>query len=370
MKTSKLVMIAMLTAVAAFAVGCDNEDTTDGNGTDNPNNPDGGPDGGEVIDVDLSECEEFADNTCAAVIAAGEAERCVADFGYGTCQAGNPGECENYCGYDKFVGVYGYNDTTEGATQMPEPNFEASEQAWPVAFCDPMNTGATNFALHFKASGYRDWGCGIGMDWGGPLTEACKEENNPGAIDCLWVTQEDPKYTIESAMEDPRCARDDAAAADLMRECLMYGKNVKNTRDLSAYIGLGFWVLAMDDHEAAQVKVNFPIPASTRFYGNELTDGTGCTDEDGNSETQCYNDYAKYVNFNPQDKGKWVYKEVLFTDLEWSEDWGFQLDTLGYEKNNFPTQDSIGFKWQIDRNIAYEVMPETNFYLDDVILIK
>ena len=375
MNTFKLLLIAMLTAVVALAIGCGNDESDP---EDSGPGGDGDPDGGDTVDPDLSECPKYPDNTCAAVIAAGEPERCVADFNYGSCQAGNSGECADYCGYDKFVGVYGYNDTTEGASQIPKPNFTGSEAATKIKSCDPVSDDGANYALHFEASGFTDWGAGIGMDWGGPFTEWCDDTVHPRALECLYITQEDPKYTVEEAMLDERCARPNDPDEDhAMRQCLMWGKNEKRVRDLSAYVGIGFWVLTMDDHEAAQVKVNFPIPATTRFYGNELIDGDGCSDDDepppGETDpnaNQCFNDYAKYLNFNPQDRGKWVYKEVLFTQLEWSEDWGLQLDDLGYEKFQFPKTESIGLKWQIDRNIAFPELDYTNFYIDDVILLK
>jgi hypothetical protein len=367
----------MLAAVAAFALGCDNSDPEGENGN---NNPDGGPDGGGPENIDLSQCETYKDNTCAAVIAAGEPERCIADFGYGTCQAGNPGECDDFCGYDKFVGIYAYNDKTDGSVQIPEPNFTGSEPAVEIESCDNNN----NFSLHFKASSFLVWGSGVGLDWGGPLSEWSDDSLHPGVLSCLDITQEDPKYKVEEAMTDSRCARPNDPDEDYaMRMCLMTGKNIKQPRDLSDYLGIGFWVLTTEYHEAGQMKVNFPIPATTRFYGNELlepifndtTTPKGCSEEEGIDGLQCFNDYFTMVPFDPADVNKWVYKEVLFDELTWSRDWGMQLDSpdlgLGYEEYQFPTDESIGLKWQIDYSGSDgSKYYGPDFYLDDIILLK
>ena len=374
----KMVLLSYLVLLAACDQLVDIADLLDdNNGTDSDSNSntgldtnDAGLDTNTWEDVDLTECSNYPQNTCSAVIGDGEPERCIADFNYGTTQAGNSGTCTDYCGYDKFVGVYGYNDNSSGAVQIPPAGLEASEPSVRMPSCDPNDT---NYALHFQASGFVDWGAAIALDWGGPLTEWCNEEVHPGVLDCLGVTLEDSLYTIESAMSDVRCQRDNPNEEQAMEQCLMWGKYEKRTRDLSDYIGIGFWVLAMDDHEVTHLKVSFPIPATTRFYGNELLpDGEpkGCTDEDLDKANQCFNHYSQYISFNPNDRGKWVYKEVLFDQLEWSTDWGFQLDTLGYIQQQFPANESMGLALQADRDISSHELAYTNFYIDDIILLK
>lgn len=381
MKATKLFLIGLLALpLSAFVAGCGDDDdppeTKDSDTQDSETESEGGdPDGGTGdtdVEIDISECAEEPDNTCAAKIEAGYGEDCVADFGYKTTQAGYK---DNYdLGY---VGFYGYNDVTDGATMTPKPNYNGSEAAEKIVSCDINN----DYALHFVAEGYSGWGAGVGLNWGGPNNDNCDVE---GASDCLQLRIDDDHYALADAVADETACGGENADAKI--HCFKYGKNVHEPKDLSAdpgYVGIGFWLLSTDKNESAALKVTFPIPATMRFYGELYDDefgyeGKGCDedDDDADNANGCFNDFYTTVALevaplNPSaedNTNKWIYHEVLFDDLAISQWFGLDLGKhLGME--SFPREQSMGIKFQVDANSSSPIS-RADFYIDDVILLR
>jgi hypothetical protein len=243
------------------------------------------------------------------------------------------------------VGFYGYTDGSEDGVLVPVPSSD-SEPAAAMRSCDPHN----DYALHLRAEGFVNWGAGVGMEWGGPPNPSCEA---PGALDCLQIGVDDMSFSLADAEEDPRCDTEEKL------ECLMYGKNLLEPRDLGEYEGIGFWVLATEDNEASSIHVNFPIPDTMRFYGE-------CSEEDGDPNTACFNDYYTTVSLSASDVNKWVFKTVMFYDLAISPYWGLQLGN----PDTFPTNLSMGIMLQIDVDFATGSIPYTDLYFDDLILMK
>ena len=294
---------------------------------------------------DVSAC--VPENTCQGKVAVGLNADCIADFGLGTNQAGHPED-----GYNTYIGVYSTRDQTPGGEVQPIPTLDEAASAARISSCDSAN----DFAVHFTATGFIEWGAGLGIDWGGPPNASCNAE---GAMECFQVYVENEKFALADAEADPRCQGTNAAAR---LDCLKRGKVIKQPKDLSAYIGIGFWILATDKNQASTLKVTFPIPETVRFYGGER----GCSDDDGVPASNCFNDFYTTVSLNKNDTNKWVYKAVYFDALSWSEWWGLQLDTLGI--TSFPPTASIGLKFQVDAVDGMFNSPD--FYIDDIIFLR
>ncbi len=318
-----------------FAVGCGDGaiEAPDPRTTDEPDDPheeetDLDPDDPDAPKPSLDDCD--VDLTCNRLENPSD---CVANFELGSTQAGFQDE------YD-VIGFYAYNDHSEGSEMVPVPNPDDSEPAETLESCDPENDSV----IHVKGSAFVDWGAGVGMDWGGPLNPACDAE---GALDCLQIGIDDANFSLAEAEDNPACD------AEEKLECLTTGKNIKQTKDLSDYRGIGFWVLRTDDSSASIIKVAFPIPDTVRFYGE-------CSDDDDDSSTNCFNDFASTIRLLSGELGMWVWKEVLFKDLKINEFWGLQLDL-----DSFPADQSIGIKFQVDADQG-----DFDFYLDDLILLR
>jgi len=354
MKTIKLCLIGLAVLALGFTVGCGETTDSPGTGGDGDADGDGDVDGGDtdsMAEWDLSECDTSL--LCSTLA---DPSDCVADFGLGTNQAGFPPD-----GYADYVGFYAYNDHTSDS-MVPKPNPDMSEPAEKTTTCDTLSPNyANDFALHMTATEYVLWGAGVGMDWGGPSNPNCDEAQVPGALDCLQIGIDDDKFKVVDAEADPRCQNADGTVSEEKMDCLKRGKVIKQPRDLSAYVGIGFWILTTEENEATTVKVSFPIPDTARFYGE-------CTDDDDVSSNDCFNDYYTTVNLSKANAGKWVYKTVMFEDISWNIYWGLQLDTLGY--GAFPADLSMGVKFQVDTIAASGTFPKTDFYLDDITLIK
>ncbi len=348
---SKLYVLSLAVLVFALGAGCGDtiKDPVDSDDTQSSD------DGGDVEDsetpeikVDVSACSTNPGTTCKDKIEAKDSLACVAGFDLGTNQAGNED-----VGYD-YIGLYAYNDGSEGSKMTPEINNEGVGNAVSIPSC----SGEKNYALYFKAEGFVDWGAGVGMDWGGPPNSSCDVE---GAQECLNIGLEDPKFALSDAEKAEVCMGENA---DKKLDCLKRGKIIKEVKDLSAYRGIGFWIMATEKNMAIAMKVTFPIPASVRFYGGE----TGCSDDDTPTNNDCFNDYFKIISL-PAKANTWEYKEVLFSEIGWSKDWGLQLDTLGYEQKNFPAKESMGIKFQIDSPYNQETFDFTELYIDDITLL-
>jgi hypothetical protein len=163
---------------------------------------------------------------------------------------------------------------------------------------------------------------------------------------------------------DPRCRGDDAEHTAAMINCLKFGKVLKETKDLSGYTGMGFWLLATESNQATSVKVSFPVPESVRFLHERFRDdGKGC--DEAVPGDACFNDFATTVPVQRRDANKWVYHEVLFDELAYAS-WGYDLSKVGYLK--FPRDRSIGIKFQVDKPQGSD-FPKTDIYLDDIVLI-
>jgi len=349
---SKLYVLSLAVLVFALGAGCGDtiKDPVDSDDNKSSDVEDGGDekDSDEIkADWDLSACEPA--KLCSGL---DDVKDCVADFGLGTNQAGYPPN-----GYERYVGLYAYNDHEVGSSMVPKPNPDNSEPAVKTLTCDDDNN---EFALYMKAEGFTNWGAGVGIDWGGDPNPDCDE---PGALDCLQIGIDNDKFLLADAEKDERCQNADGTVSEKKISCLTKGKVIKEPKDLTAYAGIGFWILTTEENEASSMKISFPIPDTTRFYG-------ACSDDDGLDSTKCFNDYATTVNLAKKDAGKWVYKEVLFSDTSWSIYWGLQLDKLDYEAYKFPKDKSMGIKFQVDSVQADGSFPKTEFYMDDITLIK
>ncbi len=354
MKTYKLLVLGLAATGLGFTVGCGETVDPDVD-TETHEKPDSGDSGGNYT-IDLSECANYPGTLCKDRMEAGDALGCVAAFDdLQTNQAGN-----SEMGYsggmgDPYVGFYAYNDQSTSGVMIPEVDNEGVRAAWPIESC---GGGSGNYALYMKAEGWVNWGAGLGMDWGGPNNPSCDE---PGAAECLKIGQDNPKFALETAAADPACQGGDV---DAKLDCLKRGKVIKEPKDISAYRGIGFWIMKTDANIAGAMKVTFPIPATVRFYGGD----TGCTDDDGVADHACFNDYFKRVPL-PADPFKWEYVEILFSEISWDPSWGLQLDTLGYKANQFPAEESMGLKFQIDSPYNEETFPNTEMYIDDITLL-
>jgi hypothetical protein len=299
-------------------------------------------DWGDSEDSNLSVCELGL--TCAGLE---NPEDCIADFGLGTNQAGYPPD-----GYSNYIGFYAFNDGS-GGTMTPVPNPYVAEPAEQIQSCDSRN----NYALHLEASGFTTWGVGIGMNWGGTPNESCEVD---GAMNCLQISYDDQMFDLEDAEEDPCC---EGCEAEAKLNCLKLGKNILQPKDLSAYAGIGFWMMATDSNEAETLKVTFPIAETMRFYGG----ADGCNDDNDDNSDDCFNDFYTTIGISNSDAGKWIYHEILFGEIHWNEWWGLQLDTIGI--TDFPSDRSMGIKFMIEGN-ATSPLPYTDLYFDDITLIK
>lgn len=370
MKTIHLLLVGLL-AMTGFALtsGCgDTIDETPGGDADGDADGDTDGDSDTDFEPDLSNCEDGP--TCASVAEAGREADCIADFGWEdpnlgfTNQAGYP---DNYnIGY---VGFYGYNDVTEGAVQIPKPNYFASEPSAEITSCDPNNESA----LHFYATGFEGWGAGVGLDWGGPENPDCAVE---GALDCLQLRIDDDHTPLAIAEADEAC-QTDGEVDEQKINCFKYGKNINEPKDLTGYAGIGFWTLATNKNLKDKLKVAFPIPLSMRFYseyyGEELGyGGVYCDEDDGRDGTKCYNDYTTTVDLpitGDDDVNTWIYHEILFGNVEYSTIFGVQPgEDVDPSYENFPKTQSMGIKFQVDTWQA--LMPDADFYIDDVTLLK
>jgi hypothetical protein len=296
--------------------------------TDTADAPDGGRQGPAALTFDNAACDVSL--TCGQLA---DPRDCVANFELGTNQAGFNDA------YDA-VGFYAYNDHSEGAAMVPQPNPDNAEPAESVESCNPENS----WVLHMSGSGFVEWGAGVGMDWGGPLNPSCEVE---GALDCLQVGIDDDHFLLADAEANPVCDTEEKL------DCLTKGKVIVEPRDLSAYKGIGFWVLRPNESAASLVKVGFPIPDTRRFYGL-------CSEDDDDPSTNCFNDFATTVRLLSDEVGRWVFKEILFEDLKIDKYWGLQLDIT-----DFPASQSLGIKFQVDADQG-----DFDLYLDDIILLK
>jgi hypothetical protein len=281
----------------------------------------------------------------------------VADFESfdGTNQAGSPA-IQAALGYD-YVGFYAYNDGSAGSVMIPAINNDGVGDAKKIESCSDL--GAENDAMYFSATGFVGWGAGLGLDWGGPHNTNC---DVAGALDCLQIGIDDTKFALATAEADQRCQDGSGNVDNTKIDCLMKGKVLKQPMDVSAYKGIGFWIMAGPNNQATEMKVTFPIPATVRFYGG----ATGCSDDDTVDTNDCFNDYNKKIKL-PKDPNKWEYYQILFDEITWDTTWGLQLNTLGYDK--FPKNESIGLKFQIDSPYNAETFDATELYIDDVTLI-
>ena len=345
-------MFAIL-SLFVFACGNDDEDTDDDNENDTGTEPegDGGDDSeeGPTVGPITSECDDS--KICSGLE---ETSDCIANFELKTTQAGFYGTYDN-------IGFYGYNDKTPGGEMIPEPNNVESEPAEEVKGCDK----ADDWVLHMSADGFTGWGAGIGMDWGGPANPDCETAE---ALECLEIGYADPNFLIADAEEDERCQTDGETDPVKMR-CLLYGEKIKEPRDLSDYVGIGFWVLRVDEDSTTKMQVNFGIPETTRFLADpelaeeyrieSLTYEDGCSDDVGQDNMKCFDDFQAQFRFSNDNLNKWVYKEILFEKLG-TKGWGLPLD---YDA--FPRTRSIGIKFQTTGPGEY-----VDFYIDDIHLIK
>ncbi len=369
----------LLVASMMWTTGCGNEDAAepeDSDNVDKDSNSDEG-DGGEkdtnvtVCDDDntmkpaLTECAANPGTTCAE-LPEGQDNDCVANFNLGTAQAGFRN------GSYAHVGWYGYNDHSAGGNMEPPINNTGSEPATCVMSCDKEN----DYVLHVKGdNGWIGWGAGIGLDWGETPNPYCDE----GGLKCLEIFEADPNFKLKTAEADARCHVDGKAENPVdpnRMKCVLYSKNYKEVRDLSAYKGIGFWALVGNKNTKPAIQVGFAIPETTRF----ITDSTlveeyrigededpprpksftytgGCNDDDTSDSNKCYGDYATTVNLSSEE-GIWKYYEVMFDELL-PLTWGMPL-----ESQSFPSSRSIGIKFQIDKALAFD------YYIDDIRLIR
>jgi len=247
---------------------------------------------------------------------------------------------------------------------IPAPNNYDSEPAVKVKSCDESN----KWVLRMSGKGFTDWGAGIGMDWGGPANPDCETEE---ALECLEIGYADPNFLIADAEKDPRCQDKDGKPDVVKMRCLIHGKNYKETRDLSDYKGIGFWVLRVDPDSAPAMQVNFGIPETTRFLADphlaeeyrrdDVTYENGCSDDIGIENQKCYNDFAATFRVLNTELNKWVYREILFEDLKYNSGWGLQPK----QYTSFPAGKSVGMKFQTPG-----ASENFDFYFDDIHLIK
>lgn len=257
---------------------------------------------------------------------------CIANFELGTIQAGFEG---NY----GAVGFHAYSDGSEYGTMEPVPNFWDAEPAVCMGGCGETD----GYVLHMSGEGFTNWGAGVEMYWGGPHNPSCDVD---GAMDCLGIAEDDPNFYLEKAAADPRCDTEEKL------DCLTRGPVLLEPRDLSDYVGIGFWVARTHESSASLIKVLFPIPDTMRFYG-------ACSEDDDDSGTGCFNDFATTLRLSNAEVGKWVFKYILFEDLAINPYWGLQLDIP-----EFPREESLGIKFQVGQNQIFD------FYIDDIILLR
>ena len=353
----------------AFTLGCfDSNDLT--------NHEKGSTDSSQEDDkLDSSSVDVFkvapvcnSKNTCVALV---HPEDCIADFQYGTTQGGSyPTR------YDNFIGFYGVSDySKDGDELVPALNTRDSEPAWEVPGCDTEK--GTNYALRLKGEGFNNWGAGVGLDWGsdGELNSDCLYEDDKSTLsqenDCLEMVEQNYNILLSDLEADPRCQDENGLPDPRKMRCAMYGRTIKKPRDLSAYKGIGFWIMRSDPTSIDQINVKFSIPETTRWYGNvEIPesyrlDGRTyeegyCSEDDGEGSTDCYNDFA-YLLQLPEANGMWEYVEVLFENMQITPHWGLQLD---YDE--FPSERSIGLKLFLDMSPGLRF----DFFFDDFHLIR
>ena len=349
MKTLNISLIGLLMAGLVLAAGCGDDGETVGP-------QDGGPNTGDSTDsiiVDKSMCGTIG-TTCKANIEGGTPDNCIADFSWGSNQVGkDPGT-----GFDQgtTVGFYGYNDKTPGATMDPVPNNDGAEPAATIDTCTDKT------AMRLMVDGWADWGAGVGMDWGGPKNPNCDEAAHPGVTPCMTIGVDDNKFVLAATLALPVCQGPTPEETAAFVDCLKYGKVYKEMRDLSAYKGIGFWLLAGSDNAAANLKVTFPIPETARFlWERQSTSAADGCDEDNDSK-KCFNDFATNVQIDTT-PNKWFWHEVLFERLKWSDQWGYELT----QHTTFPKERSIGIKFQIDKTGA--TTPHADLYIDDIVLL-
>lgn len=369
MQTIKLILIGLAAMGLTVATGCG--DTIEGGpDTGGDGDSDADADGDTDFAPDTSNCAADIAHTCAALIEAGNGADCIADFGWDDPTLGYTNQAGYLDNYDLgYVGFYGYNDVTAGATQIPKPNYFSSEPSGEIKSCDTNNDSA----LHFYATGFGGWGAGVGLDWGGPENPDCAAD---GALDCLQLRIDDDHTPLAIAEADEAC-QTNGAVDEAKINCFKYGKNINEPKSLEGYAGIGFWTLATDNNQKDALKVAFPIPLSMRFYseyyGDELGyGGVYCDEDDGVDGTKCYNDYTTTVPLpitGDDDVNTWIYHEVLFGEIETSTIFGIQpADDVDASYANFPKAQSMGIKFQVDTWQA--PMPDADFYIDDVILLK
>jgi hypothetical protein len=263
-------------------------------------------------------------------------EDCIADFENGTLQAGVNGDYPN-------VGFYAYTDGEDG-TIIPAINHDGAEPAEQMASSDP----GSEFVMHVKGDGFTRWGAGVGLFWGGPPNPACEAA---GALDCLQIGLDDMDFDLSEAENDPRCDTEEKL------DCLKYGKQLKATRDLSDYRGIGFWLMAGDDNAARTLQIHFPIPDTVRFQGE-------CSDDDRDHANDCYNDFIEVVGLPADAANQWTYHEVLLKDSSISPDWGLQT----WAGKPFPADLSLGIKFQFTNSNG---SPQPfDVYFDDIVLLR
>jgi len=367
MKTIKLCLIGLAVLALGFSAGCgETVDEGPDTGGDGDSDSDADADGGTPGEPDLSDCDST--KTCAGLATPSD---CIADFGY----VNEKGVTTNQAGYKDdynlgYVGFYGYNDVTEGATQLPVPNYFSSEPAEEIKSCDANN----DYALHFYVEGFDGWGAGVGMDWGGDENADCEVD---GALDCLQLRIDNDHTALSTAEGAAACQNDDGSVNEAKINCFKYGKYLNAPKNLSDYKALGFWTLTTDSNENDTLKVTFPIPASMRFYGEYYNDtfnydGKACSEDDEPSTNDCYNDYYATVSLptsGEDDINKWVYHEISFNDLKLNS-FGLQLadeTVFGPSYTHFQPTQSMGLKFQVDTWQA--PIATADFYLDDVTLI-
>ena len=352
MKTTcaRLGVVAFVSVVLTAA--CDNADT--GKGTTTGTEQGDGGSHSDALQFNRTNCDPS--KLCTGLE---HPEDCVANFELGTAQAG-------FEAHGAFTGFYGYNDLTPGATMIPERNNDGSEPAVEGETCD----GEGRYMLHVSGSGFAEWGAGIGLDWGGTDNPNPDCESD-GALACKEIADADPNFLLAEAEADDRC-RDENGEIDPVRmRCAIHGKQLKQIRDLSAYRGIGFWIARTDDTSDVMLKVNFGVPETTRFLTDPTlkqayrrTDGVavyegGCSDDDGDDTTKCYDEFSANVRLVDSDIGKWVYKEVLFEELT-TGGWGIPLPY-----DSFPPNKSTGIKFQTTGPDTY-----FDFYIDDIHFIR
>ncbi len=364
MKAFKLCLMVLIAASFAAVLGCDDPVTSGPKDAGGDGPEDGGTD--EVI-VLTTECD--TDKLCSAL---DNPIDCVADFSYGTNQAGYPGiagtgvdglyapDSQYYDSDYPYVGIYSYNDyswQTSDAEMIPVKNNTQSGPAEKLKSC----AGDDDWVLHAKGNDlWTDWGVGLALDWSGENNPACYEEDgvteDAESIACWEKFLEDDRIKLADIQKLDECD------TERKIECATRSKRYKDVRDLSAYKGLGFWILTTPDNAISVIDVHFPIPATTRWE-SAGADGDECDNEDATDSNDCYNDFAANVNLAPDEVNKWVYKEILFKNLAQNPHWGFQFD----EGTSFPPTQSIGIKFQFGNAAGPESF---DFYLDDIRLIR